>query len=97
VEFNARFTAGLVALAQVRRHLPELKSELGLAPGSPRRFAVALAAPANGWPASRAGDCWVRALPGAGGITPGLVATREADPLPPPAPVADPLPPPAHD
>jgi hypothetical protein len=40
VEFNARFTAGIVALGQIRRHLGRIKDEMGLAPGDLFHFYV---------------------------------------------------------
>ncbi len=40
VEFNARFTSGTVALGQIRRNLPRIKAELGLAPGELFHFYV---------------------------------------------------------
>ena len=51
VEFNARFTAGTVTVGLVRRALPELKRELGLAPGERMYFRFWLALP----PEERAG------------------------------------------
>lgn len=50
VEFNARFTVGLLALGQVRRAVPEIRSRLGLSPGDLRAWALGLAPPADGWP-----------------------------------------------
>jgi hypothetical protein len=38
VEFNARFTAGTVALGHIGRNLRRIKAELGLAPGAPAHF-----------------------------------------------------------
>ncbi|HKJ23362.1 MAG TPA: hypothetical protein VKB65_00970 [Myxococcota bacterium] len=43
VELNARFTAGTVTVGLVRRVLPRLKRELGLAPGERLRFRFWLA------------------------------------------------------
>ena len=44
VEFNARFTAGTVALGQLRRNLPRVQAELGLAPGELSHFYIGRAA-----------------------------------------------------
>jgi hypothetical protein len=41
-ELNARFTAGTVAMGHLRRALPAHRARIGLAPGSPRPFLVAL-------------------------------------------------------
>lgn len=38
VEFNARFTTGIVVLGHLRRHLAWIKRELGLVPGEHRAF-----------------------------------------------------------
>ena len=54
VEFNARFTTGLVALGWVRHALRTLKTRLGLVPGELRAFYFGIDAPAGGWP--EAGD-----------------------------------------
>jgi hypothetical protein len=50
VEFNARFTLGIVAIGLLRRALPRLKSELSLEPGVLRAFEFRLGAPPGGWP-----------------------------------------------
>ena len=44
VEFNARFTAGTVALGHLRRNLSRIEAELGLAPGEPSHFYIGRAA-----------------------------------------------------
>ena len=59
VELNARFTSGIVMLAELRRALPRIRQALDLAPGERVGFFCALAAPRGGWPA--------RAAAGAGG------------------------------
>lgn len=41
-ELNARFTAGTVAIGHLRRALPAHRTAIGLAPGAPRPFLVAL-------------------------------------------------------
>lgn len=51
VELNARFTMGIVAIGLLRRALPRLKAELGLAPGMLLAFQFAAEPPAGGWPA----------------------------------------------
>ena len=56
VEFNARFTTGIVALGLVRRTLPALKSSMGLAPGKLRAFYLGFDAPEHGWPQPADGD-----------------------------------------
>jgi hypothetical protein len=55
VEFNARFTTGLVALGWVRHALGTLRARLGLVPGELRAFYFGLDAPPGGWPGD-AGD-----------------------------------------
>lgn len=50
VEFNARFTTGAVALGQLRRLLPRLRSEAGLGPGKPLCFYFGLSPPRGEWP-----------------------------------------------
>lgn len=49
VEFNARFSVGIVALGLVRRALPWLREAQGLEPGTRKSFYVALDAPPGGW------------------------------------------------
>ena len=53
VEWNARFTMGIVVLGLVRRLLPRLRSELDLGPGERRAFAFTLEAPPAGWESAR--------------------------------------------
>jgi hypothetical protein len=53
VEFNARFTGGIVAVGLIRRALASIKTELGLEPGERRGFLFALDPP-PGWPHWRA-------------------------------------------
>lgn len=50
VEFNARFTVGLVAIGLLRRSLDELRRRTGLQPGETRAFYFALEPPQSGWP-----------------------------------------------
>lgn len=78
VELNARFTVGQVALAELRRTMPLLRERLGLAPGVLCAFHFGLAPPPAGWPAER--EDLVRRVHEDG---PGLIATREAESLPP--------------
>ena len=52
IEFNARFTTGTAVLGLIRRALPRVAHEIGLAPGAPRFFHFALEAPPRGWPES---------------------------------------------
>lgn len=47
VEFNARFTLGIVAIGLVRRALARVKQALDLAPGERRGFVFALSPPAG--------------------------------------------------
>jgi hypothetical protein len=51
VEFNARFTLGIVAIGMLRRALPRLKSELSLQPGMLYAFEFRLDAAPEGGPA----------------------------------------------
>lgn len=53
VEFNARFTVGIVAVGLLRRALASIKTELNLEPGERRGFLFALDPP-PGWPHWRA-------------------------------------------
>jgi len=52
VEFNARFTLGIVAIGWLRRALPCIRQHLALDPGAPKSFLFRLDAPAGGWPAA---------------------------------------------
>ena len=71
VELNARFTLGTLALAAVRRALPELRERLGLAPGRSLPFFFGLAPPAGGWPL---------AGPAAGLVLPALAGSDASGP-----------------
>lgn len=78
VELNARFTAGLVAMGQVRRALPEVRETLGLAPGELCAWFFSPAAPAGGWPKPQASVLFVPiALPGLD-AEPGLAVAHDA-------------------
>ncbi len=61
VEFNARFTVGIVAAGLIRRALSQVKARLGLEPGERRGFLFALDPP-PGW--SQWGDLNEAAGPG---------------------------------
>jgi hypothetical protein len=50
VEFNARFTLGIIAIGLLRRALVEIRRELSLDPGGLRPFLFRLDAPSGGWP-----------------------------------------------
>jgi len=50
VEFNARFTLGIVAIGWLRRALPLIRKQLALAPAAPKAFVFRLDAPPGGWP-----------------------------------------------
>jgi hypothetical protein len=52
VEFNARFTLGIIAMGLLRRALPRIRQELSLEPGGLRAFLFRLDAPPGGWPDS---------------------------------------------
>jgi hypothetical protein len=80
VEFNARFTAGTVALGHLRRNLPHVQAELGLAPGVPSHFYIGLAA-ANHLPATREGALVVPLLGERGRLAgaPVLVVARKRE------------------
>ena len=77
VEFNARFTAGTVAMGLLRRELPRVKRELGLEPGALFHFYLGLDAPAGGWPES--GDDRICVALGGDGapLAPGLLIARD--------------------
>lgn len=78
VECNARFTVGLLAMAQVRRALPALRERLGLAPGTLRAFAFRLAEPDEGWP-SDTETRFVRRGPGGSGLVLGTDVEQLGD------------------
>jgi hypothetical protein len=50
VEFNARFTLGIVAIGLLRRALARIRLGLSLDPGGLRAFLFRLDAPSGGWP-----------------------------------------------
>ncbi len=50
VEFNARFTLGIIAIGLLRRALAEIRRKLSLDPGGLRAFLFQLDAPSGGWP-----------------------------------------------
>jgi hypothetical protein len=50
VEFNARFTLGIIAIGLLRRALPRIRQALSLDPGALRAFLFRLDAPPGGWP-----------------------------------------------
>jgi hypothetical protein len=77
-EFNARYTAGTIALGFLRRHLGKLKNRLGLALEERGWFHFAPVPPAGGWPEPRPGEL-VRILldPQAGPAGPALCAGRD--------------------
>jgi hypothetical protein len=52
VEFNARFTLGIVAIGLLRRALPRIRQGLSLDPGGLRAFLFRIDAPPGGWPES---------------------------------------------
>lgn len=84
VEFNARFTAGTVALGHVRGNLPRIKSTLGLAPGELFHFYLGLDAPPAGWPGSeKDGALFLPLVPESepAGDGPGLFVARERGPV----------------
>ena len=78
-EFNARYTAGTIALGLLRRHLVELKDGLGLSMEERGWVHFAPLPPARGWPEPRPGEV-VRILldPEAGEAGPALCASRES-------------------
>jgi hypothetical protein len=83
VEFNARFTTGLVALGWVRHALGTLRARLGLVPGELRGFYFGFDAPPGGWPADAGDDSHVL-IPigwGDGGPRPALLLARSRDAL----------------
>lgn len=81
VEFNARFTAGTVALGLLRRALPQIKQTLGLPPEAPRPFAFALAPPRGGWPKARASTLLIPLDPAVGVRGPALLVGRDGGEL----------------
>ncbi len=83
VEFNARFTTGLVALGWVRHALSTLRARLGLVPGELRAFYFGLDAPPGGWPED-VGDGSHALVPIGwcdGGPRPALLLARSGDGL----------------
>ena len=85
VEFNARFTVGIVVLGLLRRALAQVGPRLGIEPGERRGFLFALDPPGN-WPdweaAASAAGAGTLALPlGGRPGGPGLLFAREAQPL----------------
>lgn len=77
VELNARFTAGLVAMGQVRRNLPRVRETLGLSPGDLRAWFFAAEAPPSGWPTSGGGLLYVPIPLADVDAEPGLVVARD--------------------
>ena len=71
VEFNARFTAGVVVIGLLRRALPVLKAGIGILAEQRRAFYFALDAPAGGWPDTGSASplqlipLWMDEFPGA--------------------------------
>ena len=53
-ELNARFTLGTVVIGVLKRALPWIRAQLGIAPDQRRSFYFSLDAPAGGWPAPQA-------------------------------------------
>ena len=87
VEFNARFTLGIIAIGLLRRALVEIRQKLSLGPGGLRAFLFHLDAPVGGWPEPADAE---RALliplsaanPGAAArIEPGLLLAEDAEAL----------------
>lgn len=77
-EFNARYTAGTVALGLLRQHLAELKDGLSLGMEERGWLHFSLQPPAEGWPEPRPGEL-VRILldAEAGETGPALCASRD--------------------
>lgn len=63
VEFNARFTVGLLVMGQVRRAIPEIRATLGLRPGDLRAFAFALSPRVDAGAEKPAGLCTLPSRP----------------------------------
>lgn len=95
VEFNARFTLGIVAIGLMRRLLSRLRRRHGLTPGERRTFVFALAPPSGhpDWPsAARAIGKQARAFdlaPAAGRPGAGVLIARDRESL---APLLGPIP-----
>jgi hypothetical protein len=87
VEFNARFTLGIIAIGLVRRALAEIRRELSLEPGGLLPFEFRLDAPHGGWPRpADAGDALMISLsaenPGAAvGAEPGILLAQSREAL----------------
>ena len=83
VEFNARFTLGIIAIGLLRRALPRIRRELLLDPGELHAFEFRLGAPPGGWPEQiEASEILWIPLSGSGhGPTPGLLVARDREML----------------
>jgi hypothetical protein len=78
VEFNARFTLGIVAIGLLRRALPRIRRDLSLEPGGLRAFEFRLDAPPGGWPEELCtpGVLWIPLAKPDEGAAPGLLVAE---------------------
>jgi len=81
VEINARFTVGAVVLGLLRRHLPEIRSHLGIGPGERATFHFGLDAPTGGWPSTAAERLHLDLPVPGSSLRPGLLVTRGGEAL----------------
>ena len=78
VEFNARFTLGVIAIGLLRRALPRIPPGLAPRPGERCAFYFGLAAPPRGWPRDNTEECLVLPLARpAGRAAPALLIARD--------------------
>lgn len=76
VEFNARFTMGIVSVGLLRRGLERIRNDLA-GPGDRRHFFFALAPPCDGWPQADDGLLLPLWESRAGGSGPALLIGRD--------------------
>lgn len=78
VEFNARFTAGTVAIGHLRRNLPQINKRLGIDPGRSYSFYIGHQAPPAGWPEDGQPDClFIPLCPGGPASSAGLFVSPD--------------------
>ena len=83
VEFNARFTLGIVAIGITRRALSQIRQKIGLSPGERRPFFFGLDTPPGGWPAEASSPehLLIRLTEPGGASRPGLLVASDGSAL----------------